>query len=191
MSIPSGESKALVRRELGRALARLTPAEREAASRQLGQRLRALPVWQTARAVLAFYPLAREPDLRPVLEEAWAAGRQLSFPRFDPVTRAYEPCLVAGAQDLVAGQFGVREPAAYCPRFDAKRLDFTLVPGIGFSLSGDRLGRGWGYYDRLLSGVAGFKCGVAFDCQVIAELPVDPHDIRLNGILTPTRWQQF
>lgn len=190
MSIPAGESKALLRRELRQALALFPLPEQEVASRQLCERLRALPGWQTARAVLGFYPMAGEPDLRAVLEEAWGAGRQVSFPRFDPVAEVYEPCLVAGAQDLVPGRFGVREPAAYCPRFNAKHLDFTLVPGIGFSLNGDRLGRGRGYYDRLLSGVAGFKCGVAFDCQVVAELPVDPHDIRLNGILTPTRWQQ-
>jgi 5-formyltetrahydrofolate cyclo-ligase len=63
-----------------------------------------------------------------------------------------------------------------------------MVPGIGFSLNGCRLGRGKGYFDRLLSGVSGWKCGVAFDWQVTVEIPAEEHDIRLNSIVTPTRW---
>ena len=189
MNNPPNESKALLRRQLRRALAGLDPAERANGSARICQRLRKLPMWRRARAILAFYPLAGEPDLRPMFEEAWASGREVSFLRFHAGTDLFEPCLVRGMEELVPGAFGVREPAAYCPRFDVNRLDLTLVPGIGFSLNGDRLGRGRGYYDRLLSGVAGFRCGVAFDCQVVAALSVDPHDIRLHGILTPTRWQ--
>ena len=68
------------------------------------------------------------------------------------------------------------------------RLDFVLVPGIAFDLQGRRLGRGKGYYDRLLAEVRGKTCGVAFDEQIVDEIPVEPHDIHVNCILTPTRW---
>jgi 5-formyltetrahydrofolate cyclo-ligase len=68
------------------------------------------------------------------------------------------------------------------------RLDLVLVPGIGFDVSGRRLGRGQGFYDRLLAGIAGTKCGVAFDQQVVGQIPAEKHDASMNFILTPTRW---
>jgi 5-formyltetrahydrofolate cyclo-ligase len=63
-----------------------------------------------------------------------------------------------------------------------------LVPGVAFDLHGRRLGRGKGFYDRLLADVRGKTCGVAFDEQIVREVPVEPHDSDVNCILTPTRW---
>jgi len=189
MTDPVQDPKSLARRELRRLVAAISPEEKARSSSAMCQHLRDLPLWRNAGCVLAFCPLPDEPDLKPVLAEAFAAGRTLGFPRFDAACGAYEVRLVRGWQELEPGRFGALEPNACCPRLLANQLDFALVPGIGFSLDGDRLGRGKGYYDRLLAGIAGFKCGAAFDCQLVARLPAESHDIRLNGILTPTRWQ--
>jgi 5-formyltetrahydrofolate cyclo-ligase len=59
---------------------------------------------------------------------------------------------------------------------------------VAFDLHGHRLGRGKGYYDRLLTAVRGTACGVAFDQQLVPEIPIGPHDVRMNCLLTPTRW---
>jgi 5-formyltetrahydrofolate cyclo-ligase len=64
---------------------------------------------------------------------------------------------------------------------------FVVSPGLAFAVDGRRLGRGKGFYDRMLAAVDGLTCGVAFDEQLVEELPVDPHDIRVSWILTPTR----
>jgi len=64
-----------------------------------------------------------------------------------------------------------------------------VAPGIAFDLRGRRLGRGKGFYDRLLANAAGVKCGICFDEQLLAEIPVEPHDVALDFIATPTRWQ--
>jgi 5-formyltetrahydrofolate cyclo-ligase len=61
------------------------------------------------------------------------------------------------------------------------------VPGLGFTPDGRRLGKGRGYYDRLLRLVRAFRCGIAFDEQIIEDLPAGPHDERLDCILTPSR----
>ena len=90
--------------------------------------------------------------------------------------------------DLSVGQFGIFEPTQVCPRVNLNELDFLLVPGVGFTLAGRRLGRGKGYYDRLLAEARGTKCGVAFDWQVTVDVPAEPHDILLDCIVTPTRW---
>ena len=105
------------------------------------------------------------------------------------VASQYVACAVKEpGKELRTGQFGIREPIESCPELPLNRLDFVLVPGIAFDLQGRRLGRGKGYYDRLLAEVRGTTCGVAFDEQIVEELPVEPHDIHVNCILTPTRW---
>lgn len=140
--------------------------------------------------MLAFVPMEKEPDIWPVVVEAIQEGQQVALLRHAHDRDAYVPCIVRDlGRDLRPGQFGIMEPAPHCPIVNLMRLDFVLVPGIGFMFDGGRLGRGKGYYDRVLSGVPALKCGVAFDCQIVEKFPLEPHDVRLNCILTPTRWQ--
>jgi 5-formyltetrahydrofolate cyclo-ligase len=123
-----------------------------------------------------------------LLEEAWTSGKRVALPRYDIHTSAYVACVVANHDEIRIGSFGVLEPIAGCPVVPLNQLDFILVPGVAFDLVGRRLGRGKGFYDRLLAEVRGHKCGVAFDAQIVAEVPEEPHDIRVDSILTPTRW---
>jgi len=158
---------------------------------RLCDRLRRQPIWQQATAVLFYYSMADEPDIRQLIPEALAAGKVAAFPRYSSASGHYEICQIRHpAHDLQPGQFGIHEPGPSCPALDAKRLDLVLVPGVGFSLAGGRLGRGKGHYDRLLAAVSGYKCGVAFDWQIAPEIPAEPHDISLNCILTPSLWHE-
>lgn len=63
-------------------------------------------------------------------------------------------------------------------------MPFVLIPGLGFSRSGLRLGRGGGFYDRFLDGYTGKKIGIAFSCQIIDELPEDKWDIKMDLVIT-------
>jgi 5-formyltetrahydrofolate cyclo-ligase len=160
-----------------------------AASRKLCQQLRTQPVWSDAKSVLFFASLADEPDLWPLLIEALAAGKTVCLPRYVSGSEGYVACQVRDIhQDLVRGKFGIREPLPSCTEVPLNRLDLVLVPGVAFDARGARLGRGKGFYDRLLADVRGTKCGVAFEEQIVDAVPVGPLDIRLNCILTPTRW---
>ncbi|NBV23729.1 MAG: 5-formyltetrahydrofolate cyclo-ligase [Proteobacteria bacterium] len=151
--------------------------------------VKASSVWQTSHAVLLFAPMPSEPDISPLLADALASGKLLALPRFNVATKTYEAVQVTDlARDLVVGSFQLREPSAACSRLALNRLDLALVPGLGFDARGHRLGRGKGYYDRLLAGFSGVKVGVAFDFQVVPEVPVEPHDIALDAVVTPTRW---
>lgn len=181
--------KAAIRRELRDAVKRLSPEQRSADSSLLRRRLLEQPLWAAAQAVLFFAPHGGEPDLWPLVEPALAESKAVLLPKYSADDKRYVACVIRDLQgDLAPGRFGILEPAAHCSTFSLKHLDLALVPGIGFTLDGGRLGRGKGYYDRLLAEVPGFKCGVAFDCQVATDLPLEPHDVRLNCILTPTRW---
>lgn len=186
MNLNVPEWKAELRRQARARSREQTPEQHAAASHQLCLRFKEQKIWGEARGILFYLPLPDEPDIRPLLAEALAAGRGAALPRYLATEDRYEVCAVQDLDQLQAARFGVLEPPGNCPLFDLKRLDMALVPGIAFAFDGARLGRGKGYYDRLLAQVTGWKCGVAFDWQVIPEIPTEAHDIRLNCILTPT-----
>jgi 5-formyltetrahydrofolate cyclo-ligase len=137
---------------------------------------------------LFFAPLPDEVDVWPLPEAALAEGKIVALPRFDPVGAKYATCRVKNLRnEIVPGQFGVREPVSGCAEIPLTGLDLALVPGVAFDLRGRRLGRGGGFYDRLLGGFSGVKCGIAFDEQLVDEIPTAGSDVRMDFILTPTR----
>jgi 5-formyltetrahydrofolate cyclo-ligase len=184
------QAKAALRERIRAELKKLTAAECADASVRACDLLRKQAVWAQAGAILFYAPLADEPDLWPLLTEALAAGKTVALPRFEGEQNHYAAALIRDPmRDIRPGRFGVREPVADCPGVELNRLDLMLVPGVAFDLDGGRVGRGRGYYDRLLSEFAGVACGVAFDEQIVARVPREPHDARLNCLLTPTRWR--
>jgi 5-formyltetrahydrofolate cyclo-ligase len=137
---------------------------------------------------LFFAPLPAEVDLWPLLEEGFAAGKIVALPRFDSASQSYIACRVQNLRDeIISGQFSIREAHKNCVEIPSREIDLVLVPGIAFDLHGHRLGRGKGFYDRLLAEIRGVKCGAAFDEQIAEKIPVEPHDILMDFILTPTR----
>jgi 5-formyltetrahydrofolate cyclo-ligase len=184
-----GDLKAALRTQVRAELAKMTVESRTTASAQARAVMERQSAWQNAASVLFFAPMPQELDVWPMLVDALAAGKTVALPRFDPEAGSYVGCQVKNlASDLVAGRFGIREPKNGCAIVPLNRLDFVLVPGVAFDLHGRRLGQGRGFYDQLLAAVRGRTCGVAFDEQIVREVPVEPHDICLNCILTPTRW---
>ena len=185
------QQKAVLRQRVRSALRNLTPADRLAGSIQACNRLQQEPVWRDSIWVMLYSPLPDELDVLPLLREALSAGKKVALPRFDPVRNGYLACQVLNLQeDLLDGPYGVSEPRGHCPVVRLNQLDFVLVPGVAFAMDGRRLGRGKGIYDRLLMSVRGCKCGAGFDEQIVDDIPVEPHDINLDCILTPTRWRR-
>ena len=191
MSATVSELKAALRAHVRSELQKLSSDERTVASARVCARLERQEVWKQARSILFYAPLPDEPDVWPMVADGLSMGKAIALPRFVPQQNLYVACRVRDpARDLHPGQFGVREPDDHCPQIPLNRLDFVLVPGVGFDLNGRRLGRGKGFYDRWLADHHGTMCGVAFDQQVVGEVPIEPHDIRLSCILTPTRWRE-
>jgi len=179
-------AKAELRKHIRAALQKISPAVRAVESIELCARLK--PQLRSARTILFFAPLPGELDLWPLLEESVPAEKTVALPWFDPAAQAYRARRVATlAGEIVTGKFGVREPAASCPEIPLDAFDLVLVPGVAFDLSGNRLGRGQGFYDRLLANISGVKCGVGYDFQLLEKIPAEPHDAKVNYILTPTR----
>jgi 5-formyltetrahydrofolate cyclo-ligase len=185
----SAISKSELRIETRAKVHAITPQQRALASAQACELLRQQKIWQQAKSVMFYSTLTDELDFSPLIDEALELGKTVALPKFVESTKSYIPFKISHAQqDCAVGKFGIVEPIATCAEFPANRLDLILVPGVAFDLTGHRLGRGQGHYDRLLVHVTGIKCGVAFDEQLVQRIPAEAHDIRMNCVLTPTRF---
>jgi 5-formyltetrahydrofolate cyclo-ligase len=186
MTTPATVAKAALREQVRARLKGISPAHRVIESAQVCARLKASPFWLAAKSVLLFAPLPDEPDIWPLLADALAGGKLAALPSFDEEQGHYSARLIRDvATETHIGKFGIREPLPNCPVLPLNQLDLVLVPGVAFELRGRRLGRGKGFYDRLLALASGVKCGIAFDEQIVEMIPVEPHDICLDHLLTP------
>lgn len=118
-----------------------------------------------------------------LIARALAAGKQLLWPR---VNASGSLELAAAAPgELVPDAAGFLAPPLDRPALSLAPGDVVIVPGVGFTRAGDRLGRGGGHYDRLLSRSPATSIGVAFDIQLVLELPTEPHDRGVDLVVTP------
>jgi 5-formyltetrahydrofolate cyclo-ligase len=185
----ASEAKPPLRQRLRAEALRHSAAEIAEGSRAICDRIQRQDIWRKANTVLLYCAMAGEPNLDGLLAAALRTGKSVALPRYSAPSGAYEVCSVTRPDNqLVVGYFAIREPSAECPVVELNELDLALVPGVGFTVNGCRLGRGKGHFDRMLAEVPGWKCGVGFDWQVVAEIPIEQHDIRLDGLMTPTRW---
>lgn len=147
-----------------------------------------------ARRIAGFLALPSEVDPLPALVAAQAAGADIAAARVDRQSllfiRIDAAAVAAGAADVTVGALGVREPGSGAA-VQLADCDAIVVPALACDLTGARLGRGGGYYDRALAGVAAHipVIAVVHDEQVweAGDVPVEPHDRRVTAIATPTR----
>ena len=134
--------------------------------------------------ILAYYPLPDEVDIRQLLDDLVAEGKQVFLPKVvDGETMTWHP--YEGPQSLRQGAYGIMEPATEACLVAVKPLrSCILVPGIAFDGAGHRLGRGRGYYDRFLSAHPDiYKIGVCFGFQKVEAVPVDAHDVPVDEVI--------
>ena len=180
------ELKSALRQMIRAQLDKISLAVRAVESIELCDRLE--PQLRSAHTILFFAPLPDELDIWPLLEKFLAARKICALPFFDSGTQSYSARQVQNlTTDISTGKFAVREPASSCPEIPPEKFDLILVPGLAFDWNGNRLGRGRGFYDRLLAKTSGLKCGVGYDFQLIGKVPAEPHDARMNFIVTPAR----
>jgi 5,10-methenyltetrahydrofolate synthetase len=146
-------------------------------------------LWEV-HSLAGFLALGHEPDLRLFFQRWLHDGRCLLLPRYDSTTDNYELAAVTDMKrDTTPGHYGILEPSPLlCKVIPAGDFPAAwLVPGLAFSLIGTRLGRGAGYYDRLLETVTGLRIGVCLECQLLDEIPEQPHDVKMHHIITEAR----
>ncbi len=147
----------------------------------MGSLIATLEGWQAAATVAAYAALPDEPDLHPL---NWTPGKTLLLPRVRGGDLAFHA--VQSADDLAPGAFGILEPRETHRAVDPASAELILVPGLAFTREGARLGRGRGYYDRLLETLPRRvkRVGVCFAVCLLETLPVESHDQRVDLVVT-------
>ena len=153
-------------------------------------RVDAHPAVRAARSVALFWPIVErhEVDLRPLDAALRARGISVAYPSIDPETR--EMTFRFALQDALEERgLGFSEPAATAPEASKEDLDVIVVPAIALDPTGHRIGYGAGFYDRTLARFAppAVTIGVAFDFQLVAEVPFTEHDVPVAFVVTDER----
>lgn len=143
--------------------------------------LEAHPAFRAADTVLLYHSLKDEVDTHEFIRK-WSRLKRILLPVV--VGDDLELRVYTGPEDLAIGAYGIEEPTGACFT-DYAAIGFIAVPGVAFDRNGNRLGRGKGYYDRLLPRIpAAYKAGICFPYQLVEEVPAEPFDIRMDEIIT-------
>lgn len=172
----------------------LTAHERARMSHAACEQALAWPPLAAAECVLAYAPMPSEVDVEPLIEALLARGACVSIPRVDWDAGTIAPVPITDLlADLTLIEHGVRQPRENLPAIDMSKIQAVVVPAVAFDLAGGRLGRGGGFYDRVLSGRTrpGLALGVGFEAQVVDEIPMEGHDQRVDALATPARLIEF
>lgn len=174
--------KPVLRERLNAQIAGLETGTVRQHSAAVWERLAVLPEFVRAQCVCVYVSFGNEIETHGLIRQLLALGRRVGAPAFRD---GYVPVEIRDFdRDLVAGKLGILEPRPDAPTC---RTDAWLVPGLAFDATGNRLGRGKGYYDGMLRESGGVKIALAHDFQVLPAVPVAAHDVRMDWIVTETR----
>ncbi len=188
-----GLSKKDLRTRLKANLAALSADEIHTRSRQACNSLVAQPAFERAETVMVFLSLPTELSTAPLVLRAWQEGKRVLATRVSWEQRRMMPVEIRSlAEDIEDTQWSLRQPLQGDPA-PLSMIDLVVVPGLGFDSEGNRLGRGRGFYDRFLAHPEfdGSTCAVAFEEQVVEAIPADPHDIRVDMLITEQHVRRF
>jgi 5-formyltetrahydrofolate cyclo-ligase len=169
----------------------MPPNDRHAEEHALSVRLPALPGWASAATVMLYVSaFPEETSTAAYWARAYSEGKQVICPRVDRAARQMRLYRVEDPEtELCPGVLGIPEPRDDLPEVAPESIDWVLVPGLAFNVRGYRLGRGAGHYDHLMPQLrSDAACwAICLSCQLVRRLPVEPHDMPLDGVCTPDR----
>jgi 5-formyltetrahydrofolate cyclo-ligase len=193
VDMPENTNKSAMRRQLRDALAAMSDEARHAKSVAACSFIASSPEFINAHVVMLYLSTATEVDTSALALRAWQQGKTVVVPKVSWDQRRMLPVEISSLNDhMTTSGPGVREPINGKP-VPLDLIDFVVVPGLGFSDRGHRIGRGMGFYDRFLAQpeFIGTTCGLAFDEQIVPELPVLDHDVPLGMLVTDRGVRRF
>lgn len=175
------EEKKLLRKQIRSQVRALSATDAQAQADRVWQQIEAMPQFQQAQRVLAFWSLPDEVCTHQFVTR-WAQHKTMLLPVM--VGEGLEVRRFDGLTTLSAqNAFGVAEPIA-SELVSSAEVDFAIIPGMAFDQQGHRLGRGKGYYDRLLPQLQrAHTVGVGYACQLIAHVPAEAHDVAVGEVV--------
>lgn len=176
------EKKQQLRKEIAALKKLYTPQELDNLSIRALELLEQTALFRQSACFAFYHAIPGEVQTKDFIEK-WYREKKILLPLI--VGNDLKLLHYQGKDSLQTGQFGILEPCpSCCPEVTEKEIDCIIVPGIAFDRRHNRMGRGKGYYDRLLNTVAAPKIGLCFHFQLRDEVPVDTFDQPMDYIVT-------
>ncbi|MEZ0480475.1 5-formyltetrahydrofolate cyclo-ligase [Planococcus sp. SSTMD024] len=180
--------KAVLRKSVISQMNELTKSQHARMSSAILEKLIEDPDFQESTTIGVTISRWPEVDTIPLIETCWRLGKKVAAPKCFAKERTMDFRLFDRLEQLEMVYMDLQEPIeAQTEAVGPESLDLLIVPGVVFTESGYRIGFGGGYYDRYLSGFGGNTRSLAFELQLAGELPVESHDIPVDGIITEKR----
>ena len=175
-------NKSDIRRRVKARKTMLDDTERDRAARDVFSLLEQTAAFMLADRILMYHSLPDELSTHEFIRR-WAPRKHFYLPRVNGVNLDILPY---DESRLTLGSFHIEEPTGN-DTTDINEIELIVVPAVAFDRNGNRVGRGKGYYDRLLSDTKATKIGVGYDFQLIEEgIDADPHDVQMDMVITET-----
>ncbi|MGO9016048.1 MAG: 5-formyltetrahydrofolate cyclo-ligase [Dissulfurispiraceae bacterium] len=182
------KGKRLIRKEVISRRDALSLSDRKAKDESIRRRLLALPEFIKARTILFYASFRSEVDTTELLQNSILNNKTVVLPKVDMENSSLKLYEIRAMEDLVSGCYGILEPLVNeSNRVRDAGIDLMIIPGVAFDEHCNRLGYGKGYYDRLLSHKNALAVGLAYEEQIVAHIPADAHDIKMDKIITDKR----
>lgn len=179
------KSKQEIRRHIEAQRRALDPDWITTASTQIVRNVENLEEFKSAEIIALYMAIHGEVNIEALFATCWDSGKRTCIPVFNAEDKMYEMAEIKPATAFQTGHYGIREPIDPV-LFPVQHIELMAVPGVAFDQKGQRLGRGGGYYDRLLNGFAGVSIAAAFDFQVLPVIPAMSHDQSVDLLVTET-----
>ena len=137
--------------------------------------------WQKAQIIAVFLSTATEINTQPIIARAWSESKRTVVPKI--INKQMVFVEITSGSNFNLGQMNIKEPID-STIFDITLIDLAIVPGLAFTVYGERLGYGAGYYDRFLSLFCGDTVSLALGVQLVTSLPLEGHDQKVSHILS-------
>lgn len=175
--------KELLRRRIMRELQLPEQTYLIQADKGIAENLFSTPEYRAAKTIYTYLSVEREPDTRNIIARALTEGKTVALPVCEPKGIMY-PRRLSSLADLISGTYGIPVPPETEPKIDENELDVIIVPAVAYDVEGFRLGRGGGYYDRLLSRCGAYSVGLARERQLVWRVPREAHDQAVDCLIT-------
>lgn len=171
--------KSDIRRKVKALRTMLSDMEKRSAAQEVFDRLEKTAAFLLADRILMYHSLPDELYTHEFLSK-WAARKHFFLPRVNGVDLEILPY---EESRLELGSFHIEEPTGN-NTVDPSEIELVVVPAVAYDRKGNRLGRGKGFYDRLLKSTKATKIGVGYEFQLYDELPTEPHDVGMDMVIT-------
>lgn len=158
----------------------LSISEKESQENIIFTKIEQLAIFKNSKIVLLYWSLNNEVNTHNFIKK-WCKHKQILLPVINGDNLIIK--IFTSEKNMINSLLGTKEPLGESFT-NLNKIDLTIIPGIAFDKNNNRLGRGGGYYDKLLNSINSYKIGICFDFQILNTIPTEKHDLKMDKIIT-------